>query len=82
MITRIDGSYMDRSLKDFAEECEDRIEVEEARPNPDTSLIALLSDGVRLTREMTVQAARYAQCEATVEATVAAWRDKLTQGRK
>ena len=77
MITKIDGAYMDRSLKDFAEECADRIEVEEAKPNPDTSLIALLCDAVRLTREMTRRDERYAQRDARV----AAWLDQLTDGR-
>ena len=74
---QIDGTYMDRSLNDFAEECVDRIEVEEANPCPDTSLIVLLADAVRLTREMTLREERYARRDASV----AAWLDQLIEGR-
>ena len=53
MSIEIGGVYMDRSLKDFVRACEARIEAEQAKPLPETALIALLCDAVRLSRELT-----------------------------
>lgn len=59
----VEGVYMERSLADFARACGVLIEDEQTKLSPDTALIALLCDAVRLTREMTLQADRL--CEAT-----------------
>lgn len=48
------GTYMDRSIADFARACGVYIEEELAKLASDTHLIALLCDAVRLTREMTI----------------------------
>lgn len=45
------GKYMDRSLGDFRRACETRIAWEQCQHAPDTALIALLCDAVRLARE-------------------------------
>lgn len=75
MSVHIDGTYMDRSLNDFAHACEVYIEVEQAKLAPDNALIALLADAVRLTREMTLREERYARRDASV----AAWLDQLAE---
>ena len=48
----VGGVYMDRSLNDFRQACAARLEEEHAKSAPDTLLIALLCDAIRLTREM------------------------------
>ena len=73
MSVQIDGTYMDRSLNDFARACEDAIANEHEKPHPDGELIALLEDAVRLTREMTLREERYERRDASV----AAWLDEL-----
>lgn len=50
------GIYIDRSLNDFIRACEITIQAEQEKVIPDTELIALLCDAVRLTREMTLMA--------------------------
>lgn len=45
------GTYMDRSLGDFMRACEAWIAEEQYKLAPDTHLIALLCDSVRLARE-------------------------------
>ena len=52
MSINVDGVYMDRSLNDFTRLCLMYLEEEQAGPVPDTHLIALLCDAVRLAREM------------------------------
>lgn len=59
----IAGTYMDRSLNDFQRACEHCIENEQEKPCPDTHLIDLLCDAVRLTREL---AARDMVCNELV----------------
>lgn len=54
----VDGVYMDRSLNDFTRACLVYLEEEQAKLAPDTHLIALLCDSVRLTREMTLLSQR------------------------
>jgi hypothetical protein len=44
--------FMDRSLNDFTQACLVLIEEEEQQLAPNTALIAVLCDAVRLTREM------------------------------
>ena len=78
MITKIDGTYMDRSLNKFTEHAEVYIEAEQAKLTPDNALIALLCDAVRLTREMTLRDKRYAQRNASVAALL----NELTDGRQ
>ena len=56
------GIYMDRSLNEFTLACVGYIQHEQAKFAPDTDLIALLCDAVRLTREMAVMADRPALC--------------------
>ena len=53
MRVEVAGVYMDRSLNDFTRGCLVYLEEEQAKLAPDTHLIALLCDAVRLTREMT-----------------------------
>ena len=52
MSINIDSVYMDRSLNDFTRLCLMYLEEEQAGPVPDTHLIALLCDAVRLAREL------------------------------
>lgn len=52
MSVTIAGTYMDRSLNDFQRACEHCIENEQEKPWPDTHLIDLLCDAIRLAREM------------------------------
>ena len=49
---------MDRSLNDFVRACEVHIEAEQRMASPDTWLIALLCDAVRLSREMVLMQER------------------------
>ena len=49
---------MDRSLNDFVRACEVHIEAEQRTASPDTWLIALLCDAVRLSREMVLMQER------------------------
>ena len=49
---KVDGVYMDRSLNDFTQTCLLYLEEEQSGPIPDTHLIALLGDAVRLAREL------------------------------
>ncbi len=51
------GERMDRSIADFVRACEVTIEDEQSKPAPDTALIALLCDAVRLTREYALRPA-------------------------
>jgi hypothetical protein len=51
-MAEIGGTYMGRSLGDFAQACAVYIDAEYAKVAPDTDLIALLSDAVRLQREL------------------------------
>ena len=44
--------YMDRSIGDFVRACTAYLEEEQAKLAPDTHLIALVCDALRLTREM------------------------------
>ena len=53
MRVEVAGVYMDRSLNDFTRGCLVYLEEEQAKLAPDTHLVALLCDAVRLTREMT-----------------------------
>lgn len=46
------GIYMDRTLNDFVRGCETYILEESRKLAPDTHLLSLLCDAVRLTREM------------------------------
>lgn len=62
----IDGVYMDRSLHDFAASCEFYIEAELNKSVSDTGLIALLMDGVRLTREMALLDTRRSDATAHI----------------
>ena len=48
----IEGTFMERSLNDFARACLALIEEEQAQLAPNNALIAVLCDAVRLTREM------------------------------
>ena len=52
MSIEIDGVYMDRSLNDFTRSCFVYLEAEQAKLAPDTHLVALLCDAIRLTREL------------------------------
>ena len=52
MAVEIAGTYMDRSLTDFQQACEVYIEREQGTLAPDTALLALLCDAVRLAREL------------------------------
>ena len=77
MSVQIAGTYMDCSLHEFVRRCEVYIEAEQAKLAPDNALIAVLSDAVRLTREMTLREERYARRDASVAARL----DQLTDGR-
>ena len=58
------GVYMDRSLGDFARACGAYLKEEQAKLAPDTHLVAILGDAVRLTREMRlIVAAREEVCQ-------------------
>ena len=46
------GVRMERSIKSFAHACEQYIQEESAKLLPDTGLISVLCDAVRLTREI------------------------------
>ena len=48
------GGHMGRSLGDFSRACETYIQEESRKLLPDTHVISLLCDAVRLTREMAV----------------------------
>lgn len=47
----VGGEFMERSIQDFVRACQVTLEREQAKPAPDTALIALLCDAVRLSRE-------------------------------
>ena len=49
------GVRMERSIKSFAHACEIYIQAESQKLLPDTHLIALLCDAVRLTREIAIR---------------------------
>ena len=49
------GVRMERSIKSFVHDCEVYIEEESQKLLPDTGLIALLCDAVRLTREIVIR---------------------------
>ncbi len=49
----VGGDYMETSIAVFAHRCEVLIEEEQRKPLPNNALIAVLCDGVRLTREYT-----------------------------
>lgn len=49
----IAGVYMERSLGNFIRACEVYVQEESQKLSPDSHLIALLCDAVRLAREMT-----------------------------
>jgi hypothetical protein len=53
MPVTIVGTFMDRSLNNFQQACEFYIDNEQEKLLPDNDLIALLSDAIRLTRELT-----------------------------
>ena len=46
------GEFMERSIASFVRACEVHIEAEQGKPLPDNSLIAVLADAIRLTREL------------------------------
>lgn len=48
----VGGVYMDRSIADFRRACAAHIEKEQAKQLPNNSLIALLCDAIRLSREL------------------------------
>lgn len=50
-LPHVAGDVCLRPLADFGRACEVHIDEEQRRPNPDNALIALLCDGVRLSRE-------------------------------
>ena len=52
------GVYMDRSLRDFVRACGVYLEEEQAKLAPDTHVITLVCDAVRLTREMRLMTAK------------------------
>jgi hypothetical protein len=58
MTVHIDGTYMDCSLQAFRARCEVLIAAESEKLTPDTAVVAVLCDAVRLTREMTLMQAR------------------------
>jgi len=58
MAVQIAGIFMERSLHDFCQACEGYIAAEQEKLAPDTALIALLCDAVRLTRELERAATR------------------------
>ena len=53
MTVQIAGVFMECSLNVFQRRCEVLIESEQNKLSPDSSLINVLCDAVRLTREMT-----------------------------
>jgi len=47
----VGGAFMERTLAEFVQACEVHIEEEQAKASPDSALIGLLCDAVRLARE-------------------------------
>lgn len=52
------GNVMERSLHEFVRDCCMHIQIEQRQPTPDTVLISVLSDAVRLARESDVHVRR------------------------
>lgn len=59
----VEGVYMDRSIADFQRACRVHLAEEQAKPNPDTALIAVLCDAVRCSRELSQASARAMDAE-------------------
>jgi hypothetical protein len=80
-ISSVAGVYMDRSIADFRRACEILIIEEEQKPNPDDSLISVLRDSIRLTRELTKVATGVNERAESAEAALAKSEEAATGGK-